>query len=121
MNVTVRDIESVGEVVDAATAAGATNVNGISFRVDDPAAAEAEARSAAVADARAKADQLATDAGVAIIGVVNISESGAQPPQPIYMERAAMDMAAAAAVPTTPVLPGQVELSISVFIQYEIQ
>jgi uncharacterized protein YggE len=121
VNVTVRDIAAVGAVVDAATAAGATNVNGISFRVDDPAAAEAEARSAAVADARAKADQLAADAGVTIIGVVSISESGAQVPQPIYMERAAFDMAAGAAVPTTPVLPGQVELSISVFIQYEIE
>jgi uncharacterized protein YggE len=120
VNATVRDIESVGEVVDAATAAGATDVTGISFRVDDPAAAEAEARSAAVADARVKADQLAADAGVTIIGVVSISESGAQMPQPIYMERAAFDMAAAEAIPTTPVLPGQVELSISVFIQYEI-
>jgi uncharacterized protein YggE len=120
VNVTVRDIESVGEVVDAATAAGATNVNGISFRVDDPSAAEAEARSAAVADARVKADQLAADAGVTIIGVFSITESGAQMPQPIFMERAAFDMAAAEAVPTTPVLPGQVELSISVFIQYEI-
>jgi uncharacterized protein YggE len=120
VNVTVRDIESVGEVVDAATAAGATNVNGISFRVDDPSAAEAEARSAAVADARVKADQLAADAGVTIIGVVSISESGTQAPQPIYMERAAFDMAAEGAVPTTPVQPGQVELSVSVFIQYEI-
>ena len=119
VNVTVRDIEAVGAVVDAATAAGATNVNGISFRVEDPTAAEAEARSAAVAAAKAKADQLATDAGVTIIGVISISESGGQPPPPIYMERAAFDMAAGEAL-ATPVLPGQVELSISVFIQYEI-
>ena len=119
VNVTVRDIEAVGAVVDAATAAGATNVNGISFRVEDPTAAEAEARSAAVAAAKAKADQLATDAGVTIIGVISISESGGQQPQPIYMERAAFDMAAGEAL-ATPVLPGQVELSISVFIQYEI-
>jgi uncharacterized protein YggE len=121
VNVTVRDIESVGDVVDAATAAGATNVNGSSFRVDDPAPAEAEARSAAVADARAKADQLAADAGVTIIGVVSISESGAQMPQPIYMERAAFDMDGRACMRTTPVLPGQVKLSSNVFIQYEIE
>jgi hypothetical protein len=120
VNVTVRDIESVGAVVDAATAAGATNVSGITFRVDDPSAAEAEARSAAVADARAKADQLAADAGVTIIGVISISESGGQQPQPIYMERMAMDMAAGDAL-ATPVQPGQVELSISVFIQFEIE
>ncbi len=40
VNVTIRDIESVGDVVDTATAAGATNVNGISFRVEDPTEAE---------------------------------------------------------------------------------
>jgi hypothetical protein len=118
VNVTVRDITTVGAVVDAATAAGATNINGITFRVDDPTAAEAEARAAAVADARAKADQLAAAADVAIIGVLSMSESGAQPPVPIFMERAAFDTAAASV--ETPVMPGQVELSINVFVQYEI-
>jgi uncharacterized protein YggE len=118
VNVTVRDIDTVGAVVDAATTAGATNVNGITFRVDDATAAEAEARAAAVADARAKADQLAAAADVTIVGVLTMSESGAQAPQPIYMERAAMDMAAGSA--ETPVMPGQVELSIDVFVQYEI-
>ncbi len=121
VNVTVRDIATVGDVVDAATAAGATNINGITFRVDDPTAAEAEARSAAVADAKAKADQLAADAGVTITGIISISESGGQTPQPLYFERDTMAMAEAAGdMAKTPVLPGQVELSISVFIQYEI-
>ncbi len=120
VNVTIRDIESVGTVVDTATAAGANNINGISFRVEDPTEAEATARSAAVADARAKADQLAADAGVEIIGIVTISESGGQQPQPLYMDG---EMALGAAMDTmakTPVLPGEVELSVSVFIQYEI-
>lgn len=118
VNVTVRDIDTVGDVVDAATAAGATNINGITFRVDDPTAAEAEARTAAVADARSKADQLAAAAGVTIVGVLTMSESGAQAPQPIFMERAAFDTAAGAV--ETPVMPGQVELSINVLVQYEI-
>lgn len=120
VNVTVRDIESVGGVVDAATAAGATNVNGITFRVENPTEAEATARSAAVADAKAKADQLAADAGVNIIGIISISESGGQQPQPIYMDRAEMAFDASAGMTMTPVLPGEVELSVTVFIQYEI-
>lgn len=121
VNVTVRDITAVGDVVDAATAAGATNINGITFRVEDPTAAEADARSAAVADAKAKADQLAADAGVTIIGIITISESGGQAPQPLYYQSDAMAMGAASAeMAKTPVLPGEVELSISVFIQYEI-
>jgi hypothetical protein len=122
VNVTVRDITAVGDVVDTATAAGATNVNGISFRVEDPTAAEADARSAAVADARAKADQLAAEAGVTITGIISISESGGQAPQPLYFSRDTMAMAEAAGadMAKTPVLPGEVELSISVFVQYEI-
>jgi hypothetical protein len=118
VNITVRDIATVGDVVDAATAAGATNINGITFRVEDPTAAEAEARSAAIADARAKAEQLATDAGVTITGVISITESTSQPPVPLYFERTMAD--AAAPMAETPVMPGQVELSITVIVQYEI-
>jgi hypothetical protein len=118
VNITVRDIGTVGDVVDAATAAGATNINGITFRVEDPTAAEAEARSAAIADARTKAEQLAADAGVTITGVITITESTSQQPMPLYFERS-MDVAAAP-VAETPVLPGQVELSITVMVQYEI-
>jgi uncharacterized protein YggE len=120
VNITVRDIATVGDVVDAATAAGATNINGITFRVEDPTAAEAEARSAAIADARAKAEQLATDAGVTITGVISITESGGQAPEPIFYAQAEMAMAAGDAMAKTPVMPGQVELSITVIVQYEI-
>jgi uncharacterized protein YggE len=120
-NRTVRDITTVGDVIDTATAAGATNINGITFRVDDATAAEAEARSAAVADAKAKAEQLAADAGVAIIGIISINESGGQAPQPLYFEGDTTGgEARGSAMAETPVLPGQVELSINVFMQYEI-
>lgn len=122
VNVTVRDIESVGEVVDTAIGAGANSVNGISFRVEDSTEATATARSAAVADAKAKSDQLAADAGVTITGVVSITESGGQAPQPFYMDRAEMAFAAGAdTAASTPVLPGEVELSVNVQIQYEIE
>jgi uncharacterized protein YggE len=121
VNVTVRDIAAVGDVVDAATAAGATNVNGITFRVEDPTAAEAGARSAAVADAKAKADQLAADAGVTIIGIITISESGGQAPMPLYYQRDTMAADGGSDMAATPIQPGQVELSITVFIQYEIE
>jgi hypothetical protein len=121
VSVTIRDIEVVGDVIDAATVAGANEISGISFRVDDPSAAEALARSAAVADAAAKAEQLASDAGVTIVGVITISESGGQQPQPIFMAREEASFAAADSSFSTPVLAGQVELSVFVNIQYEIE
>ena len=122
VTVTVRDMDAIGDVIGAATGAGATNVQGITFRVDDPSEAEAQARSKAVEDARAKADQLAADAGVAIVGVRSITESSFNAPQPIYFDRAmagaemAMDTAAA-----PPVLPGQTEISVTIAVQFEIE
>ena len=120
VNVTIRDIDSVGDVVDSATAAGANSINGISFRVEDATEAEAAARSAAVADAQAKADQLAADAGVTITGIITITESGGQQPEPLYLDREEMAGEAADGMAKTPILPGEVELSVSVIIQFEI-
>jgi uncharacterized protein YggE len=119
VDVTVRDLDAVGDVVDAVVGAGSNQINGISFRVEDPTGAQTLARTAAVEDARAKADQLATDAGVEIVGIVSISESGGQQPQPIYMARQEMAFAADAGA-STPVLPGEVELSVFVSMVYEI-
>ena len=119
--VTIRDIESVGAVVDAATAAGATNVHGISFRVEDATEAETAARESAVADARAKADTLAAAAGVTITGVISIAELRDEPPQPLYLDRAEMAFAAGDTAATTPVLPGEVELSVEIRIEYGIE
>jgi uncharacterized protein len=119
--VTIRDIDSVGAVVDAATAAGATNVHGISFRVEDATEAETAAREAAVADARTKADTLASAAGVTITGVISITELRDEPPQPLYLDRAEMAFAAGDTAATTPVMPGEVELMVDIRIEYAIQ
>jgi hypothetical protein len=119
VRVTVRDIDMVGNVVDTTVEAGANQVSGVSFRVEDPAAAQEIARASAVDDARAKADQLAAAAGVEIVGVVGISESGGDTPQPVYLARQEMAFAADAGA-ATPVLAGEVELSVVVYIQYEI-
>jgi uncharacterized protein len=121
VRVTLRDVEQVGNVVDAAISAGATSVQGVSFRVEDPTMAEMEARRAAVADARAKADLLAAEAGVSIVGVIGITEVSTSVPPPIYFQR---EMAAAEAMDAgaaTPVLPGESELQIMVNVTFEIE
>lgn len=120
VRVTVRDVSQVGPVIDASVAAGATRVDGVNFRIDDTKALEQEARLAAMSDARAKADTLAGAAGVTITGVLSISESSSSVPPPIYYERAyaaaeGMDMAA------TPVMAGQMEVQVNVFVTYTIE
>ncbi|HEY7130914.1 MAG TPA: SIMPL domain-containing protein, partial [Candidatus Limnocylindrales bacterium] len=76
---TVRAIDTVGALIDAALAAGATSMDGLSFRLADPAEALAEARRRAVADARSRAGTLATEAGVRLGPVTGIVEGGALP------------------------------------------
>jgi uncharacterized protein len=111
----IRDVERVGEAIDAALTAGATNVDRIDFRAADQSAAKAEAREAAVADARAKAETYAAAAGVAIAGVAAIVESGTPIPYPgPFAER----MAFAAKDASTPIEPGTNEVTATVTIAY---
>lgn len=115
VNVTVRDLASVSEVLDTATEAGANNIWGISFSVDKPEAAQSEARTLAVADAKARAQALAQLGGVKLGQVMSMSEvmsSG-----PIYMERAVAQDAAGGG---TPISPGEVEVSYQVQVVYFI-
>ena len=80
VEITVRDLARLGELVDGTLEAGATSMDGLTFRVDDPAPAEREARLAAMAEARARADVLAEAAGLTIRGVQAVVEGGAVPP-----------------------------------------
>jgi uncharacterized protein (TIGR02118 family) len=115
---TVRAIEATGALVDAALAAGATSLDGLTFRLDDPTEALAEARRLAVADARQRAETLAAEAGVRLGPVVAIVEGGAVapgPPRPTAMFRAKAEADAA-----TPVETGTNELSIEVTVEFAI-
>lgn len=116
--VKVGDLDKVGEILDAAVKAGANSINGISFDLEDKSAAMAEAREKAVGDANVQAQQLAEAAGVSLGPVITISTSSSTPIVPIYGKGggASVEMAASA-----PVSPGQMTISVDVFMVYGIQ
>lgn len=114
VTVTVRNLDTLGDVLDDGITSGATTVDGISFDVADRAAAEAGARQAAVKDAKAKADTLAAGLSVHIVGVASISETVTTPPW--YGREAALGVAGDAA--STPVLPGTTDVEISVAVSF---
>jgi hypothetical protein len=118
VKVTVRDIARVADVVDDSVAAGATTVQGISFRLDNPKTVEAQARNLAMTDARAKADALAAAAGVQIKGVASISEVTSSS-GPVYYAAPAMLDSKAAGV-STPIQTGSTDISIQVTVSYLI-
>jgi hypothetical protein len=120
VNVTVDDIEKVGDVLAAVTNAGANSIHGVQFSVEDSAALEQRAREAAMVDARAKAESLATLAEVELGEVLTISTS-AGPGYPVpMMARRGMETAdMAAAAPG--ISPGQQSVSVQIHATFAIR
>jgi uncharacterized protein YggE len=111
-----RNLAEFGKVIDTLVAAGANQVNGPSFQVDNSDAATDEARTDAIRKARARADLYARAAGLRVVRLLTISESGGYaPPMPMY--RMAVNQAAAE---MTPVAPGEVALNVNVVVQFEL-
>jgi uncharacterized protein YggE len=74
LEVTIRDLSSIGRVLQAATAAGANNVWGITFEIENTDALKVKARQQAVERAKQSATELATLAGVKLGKVISVSE-----------------------------------------------
>jgi len=120
VTVTVRNLAKVGDAIDGSLAAGATSLDGVTFRVDDQTGAEAQARQAAMAEAKSKADTLAAAAGVSIGGVASISETSAPMPYPIMYGGGAPAAADSAKV-ATPIQVGTNDVTITVAVVYLIK
>jgi hypothetical protein len=118
VEITVRDLDKAGDVVDAATAKGATDVNGISFEIADPVKAQNDARAAAVAAARASAQAMAGAGSVSLGTVVSMTDSTS--PSPIFYGFGAVKGSAPAADVATPVQPGTQDLTATVTVVFEI-
>ncbi len=115
----IRNVENAGPIIDAVATAGGdyTRINNISFSVDDPTPYYEQARQKAMADATAKAEQLAELAGVTLGKPTYISEGSVTPPV-IYRDTGVA--AVPAPTPTTPVSVGEIELTLDVQVAYAI-
>ncbi len=119
VNATVREIDSVGGILDAVVAAGANTVYGISFFVEDTAAAASQARTAAVADAMAKADEIAAAAGLQVSRIVSIYESSSPPPSPVDFDDA--EGIAEGASSSVPLQAGTTEITADIDVVFELE
>ncbi|MEH7827567.1 SIMPL domain-containing protein [Gemmobacter sp. JM10B15] len=115
VTVRLRKLDGLGIVLDSAVKDGANTLNGIEFGLVDLAPKLAEARKRAVADARARAEQLAGAAGVSLGKITAIVEMpGYSAPMPM------MRMAADASAAGVPVAGGELETTAQVTISWEI-
>ncbi|WP_437535171.1 SIMPL domain-containing protein [Sorangium sp. So ce726] len=117
--VVIRNLDQVGAVLDAAVAAGANNVWGVSFGLDETDPLEARAREKAIADARARAEALARLQGVSLGRVVSISEVVEH--GQIYAPRAALASGGYASDMGTPVSSGEVPFGTQVKVVYALE
>jgi len=116
----IREMDEIGSIVDAVAVAGGnlTRIDGISFSVDDPSAYYEQAREKAMADARAKAGQLAELAEVKLGKPAYISEGALYAPT-VYRQDFA-EKAVGAPAMETPIVPGEMEISLNVQVAYAI-
>jgi|SRR5690606_2362467 len=116
VSVEVVELATIGAVIDAGIGAGANQLQGISFGARNDARSRAEAMRLAVEEARIQADAIADALGMQITGVREVVAGGydVRPPIPYAGQRLAADVA------STPVQPGQVDVTASVTVTYEI-
>jgi uncharacterized protein YggE len=116
VSVKVRDLSKLGELITAANAAGADNINGPTFTLSDPAPTRAQAITLAVADARKTAQAMAKAAGKSVGGVLSISTNDvASQPVPLF------STASAGAAKSVPIEPGQLDVTANVTVVFELK
>jgi len=114
--VKVRDLDSIGAILDAVIKAGANQIQGVNFTLEDWTQAEVEAREKAMENARERAEHLAQLADAQLGQVISVSEviggGMLQPP---------VEMAAGLGGGAGPISPGQLDYSTSIQVTYAIE
>jgi uncharacterized protein YggE len=115
VTVIVRDLASLGEILSAVVNAGANNIYGITFDVEDRDAAVAEARQLAIEDAKVKAQDIADAAGVDLGDLLSISVYGGSTPITYYDAKGG-----AYSESSVPVSAGTLTISMECNLIYEL-
>ena len=118
VTVIINDVNAVGTTADAVVAAGVNQIDGITFGLKNPKAAEDQARRAAVTALQSKASLYADALGVRLGGIRSLNEGGPNMVQPPVF--AGNRMAMAADMESTPVAPGELTVRIDITGVYDI-
>lgn len=114
VRVKLRDLARIGALIDTAIAAGANNVQGVSFDIQDPTPVRREALVQAMRSAQADARLIADTLGIRLGRIVSVTESGPAIPRPFELGAVRAEAA------TTPIIPGQITVSATVTVVYSI-
>lgn len=117
--VTVDDLSLTGKIVDAATGAGANNIEGISFSLRDDSAVRAEALAQAATKARSNGEAIAKALGLHVVGVLRADTEQAPIVRPVPM--ASFTAMAKAERAPTPIEPGTLDIHATVMVTLQVQ
>jgi uncharacterized protein YggE len=120
VTVTTAVLERVGAIIDAATRAGANNVDGLAFTLRRDETARAQALSAATREATAKARTVAEALGGRVVRVIEVQEGGAIV-RPLVTNDSSNFIRARAAQDATPVEPGSLDIHVQVTLVAEVE
>jgi uncharacterized protein YggE len=117
VSVRFRDIAATGKILDALVAQGANQISGPMLSIDKPEQAMDEARIAAVAAARARAELYARATGKRVGRILSISEAGGNVAVPMAMMRAQVSNS----LPSLAIDPGEQSVSVSLSVSFELE
>ena len=121
LTVKLRDLDGIGELIDQVTEAGGDLIRfqGINFTIDDTKELQDQARTAAIEDLKAKANQVAALSGVKLGALINITETGG-PQRPVF-ESLERTFAMASAAPATSISTGELEVVVNMQALFAIE
>lgn len=118
LTVRFRDIAKSGAILDSLVKEGANQINGPTLTIDQPEAAQNEARIDAIKQARARADLYAKATGLKVKRIISMSEVDTGAGGPVLMQSMARDASASA---KSEILPGEQSVGISVSVVFELE
>ncbi len=116
LQVKIRELTKIGEIIQAATDSGANQVGNLQFTVDDQDELKNQAREKAIEQAKEKAKELASQLGIKLVRITNFNESGMVPR--VYMLE---DSEAAMGGGTPEIEIGESKIEVTVTLTYEIR
>lgn len=117
LQVKIRDLNKMGEIIQGATDAGANQVGSLQFTIDDQDSLKKEARKEAIEEAKEKAEELADQLGIKLVRITSFSEGGVVPR---YYDYALKESAISSESPMPQIETGENKIEVSVSITFEI-
>lgn len=122
LTVKLRDLDGIGELIDQVTEAGGDLIRfqGINFTIDDTKELQVQARTAAIENLKAKANQVAALSGVKLGPLINITETGG-PQRPVFESLGRAAFAEASKAPATGISTGEIEVVVNMQALFAIE